>query len=84
MPDIVMCKKYNCPKANECYRLRAISLDKYQAYTDFISICNDLDDYHFFMKIRPEDEVIELEEILENQNSKEVTKTETEASNGEI
>ncbi len=62
MYKMVMCKKYHCIKAKECYRLRA-SPNKEQLYADFLAICNEEDNYHLFMRIRPEDNVIEIPNI---------------------
>jgi len=47
-------------KVNDCYRFRANSLDKDQRYEDFSNLCNKENDFHFMMKIRPEDDVFEL------------------------
>ncbi len=69
MIPFILCTKYTCPHANECYRLRA-SPDNpnEQRYDGFISICSELDDYHFFVSIRENDKVLEMEDILKNIN----------------
>jgi hypothetical protein len=60
-----MCTKFNCPKANGCFRIRA-ETDENQHYDSFIALCNESDNYKYFMKIRPEDKVLGLDEILKN------------------
>lgn len=69
MIPFILCTKYECPRADSCYRLRA-SPDNLgeQRYDGFISICNELDDYHFFINIRETDKVLELDEIIKNNN----------------
>ena len=57
-----MCNKTQCPKANECYRLRSVP-DHYQSYSDFTGLCNSEDDYCMFMKIRPDDKIRDLKDI---------------------
>lgn len=59
MVQFVLCKKSTCPKINDCYRYRA-SPDIDQLYNDFINLCNEEDNYNFFIKIRPDDKIIEL------------------------
>ncbi len=68
MIPFILCTKYTCPLANECYRLRASpsSNNEEERYNEFISICNELDDYHFFIRIRENDKVLEMEDILKN------------------
>jgi len=39
-----MCRKINCIKVINCYRLRA-SPDEEQQYDDFLKICNEEDNY---------------------------------------
>ena len=67
MIPFILCTKYTCPHANKCYRLRASpeNLEE-QRYNEFISICNENDDYHFFISVRENDKVLELDEILKN------------------
>lgn len=64
MVPYVMCKKFTCLKANECFRLRAIP-DEPQLYNDFIGLCNSDDGFQMIMKIRPDDKVIELNSLEE-------------------
>jgi len=69
MIPFILCTKYICPLAKDCYRLRASpssNNEEEERYNEFISICNELDDYHFFIHIRENDKVLELEEILKN------------------
>jgi len=63
----VICKKYTCPKATECFRLRA-SPDEGQLSNTFPGLCNEIDNYRLFIKIRPEDKIIELEELPKNES----------------
>lgn len=72
MNSFVMCKKFHCPKAINCFRLRASPNDE-QNFDEFPGICNQEDNYKLFMKIRDEDIVVELE-LKENKE-----KTEDEA-----
>jgi len=60
-----MCTKFNCLKANGCFRIRA-ETDENQRYESFTNLCNEEDDYRYFMKIRPEDKIIELENLPKN------------------
>jgi hypothetical protein len=57
-----MCKKFTCPKANECYRLRTLP-DEDQLYDEFL-ICNEEEDYRMFIRIREGDNLRNLEEII--------------------
>jgi len=60
----ILCTKYTCPHANECYRLRASPDDsENQRYEPFIGLCNEEDEFHFFMKIREGDKTIGLEKL---------------------
>lgn len=72
-----MCKKYTCPKATECYRLRA-SPNEDQRYEEFPKLCTKEDDYKMYMKIRPEDNIIKLDlQAIETPIEHEVTNTTT-------
>ena len=65
MLNFILCTKYTCPHANECYRLRASPDSEDQRYESFIGLCNEEDEFHFFIKINPEDKIIELEKLPE-------------------
>jgi len=75
-----MCKKYNCPQAINCYRLRALTdKDQLDMYDTFPGICNEEDNYQMFMKIRPDDKIVDWIEpiaIETSINTKEETKQE--------
>jgi len=60
MPQFILCKKYTCPKIHNCYRYRAVP-DQDQIYNEFINLCNEKDNYRYFIKIRLEDKIINLE-----------------------
>ena len=60
-----MCTRFNCPKANGCFRIRA-ETDENQHYDSFIALCNEDSGYKYYMKIRSEDKVLEMEDILKN------------------
>jgi len=60
MIPYVLCKKYTCPKANICFRLRA-SPDEGQLYNEFIGLCDETNNYRYFMNIGEEDKVIDLD-----------------------
>lgn len=67
MPDFTMCQngeQKNCNKYKICYRYFAKPNPLYQSYTNFIDICNEEDEYHFFIKIKPKDKIRE-EKIIE-------------------
>jgi NifB/MoaA-like Fe-S oxidoreductase len=53
-----ICTKFTCSHANECFRLRASPDSENQRYEPFIGLCNEEDDYHFFLKIKEGDKVI--------------------------
>lgn len=72
MIPFVLCTKYDCPHASECYRLRASPDDPInQRYEPFIGLCNEEDEFHFFIRIRENDIVLEMEDILKNIKSSE-------------
>jgi hypothetical protein len=60
MPQFVMCRKSECPKTHECYRYRAIPDGVDQPFSDFNILCNETDNYRLFIKIRPDDKIIEI------------------------
>ena len=59
MLPYVLCKKYTCPKADICFRLRA-SPNEGQTYSEFIGLCDKKSEFRYFMKIQPKDKVIDL------------------------
>jgi len=69
MPDFTMCsngEQKNCPQFRNCFRFLAEPNPHYQSYADFIDICNEEDDYHFFVKVLLTDKTRSEEKILEN------------------
>lgn len=60
MVHFVLCNYSNCPKTNECYRFMALS-ENDQRYEKFDTLCNKDNNYHFLIKIRPEDQIIKLD-----------------------
>lgn len=66
MTNIVMCKKFTCPKANECYRILTYP-DPDQLYDEFI-ICNQSENYKMFIRIRDGDNLRKLEDIIGGTN----------------
>jgi hypothetical protein len=70
MPQFVMCAKKDCPKSNECYRFRAIP-EQDQLISEFINICNLDDDFHYFIRIRKDDKIVEVKSD-ENANNTEI------------
>lgn len=69
MTNIVMCKKFTCLKANECYRLRTFP-DEDQLYDEFL-ICNESENYKMLIKVRDGDNLRKLEEIIGGTNGNE-------------
>ena len=65
MVPFVLCNTYKCSRASECYRLR-VSPDIDQPYENFSKLCNEDNNHNFFMKIRSEDKVLDLDKILKN------------------
>ena len=80
MPDITMCKKIQCPKAIDCYRLRASPNPQYQSYNSFPGLCNKEDNYCMFMKIRLDDKIVDWIEPIAIEIS---INTEEETKEGE-
>jgi len=50
MPDISMCLTKDCPKRNKCYRYIAIP-SQWQSYFLIDLVCNDENNYEWFMDI---------------------------------
>lgn len=72
MIPYIMCEKYTCPKAINCYRLRAATDEsQLDMYNTFPGICNSDDNYQMFMKIRPDDKIIELSSLKESKQEEE-------------
>jgi hypothetical protein len=89
-----MCYKKDCPKSQKCYRYRAVP-DQDQRYYDFTYLCqeNNKDDennYRYFIIIRKDDKIVELDKVKElesgeigKEKESENNKTDNSESNGE-
>ena len=62
MPDVSMCTKASCPKSKECFRYRAEPNPIWQSYAELVTVCNEEDEYHYFIHIRPGD-ILHKEEL---------------------
>jgi len=71
LPDITMCTKTQCPKAIECYRIRAMPDNHYQSFSNFTGMCNSEDDFQMFMNIRVDDKIRDCVEPKEIETSEE-------------
>lgn len=60
MPPYYLCKVTKCTKSNECYRYLAKS-EIGQRYHDYVTLCNTNNNYIYFMKVRENDLIIDLD-----------------------
>lgn len=64
MIPYVLCSNIFCIKTNDCYRFRALSDDENQRYFNFINICNQENNHKMIMKIKENDNVVELPKLI--------------------
>lgn len=83
-----MCFKKECPKSQKCYRYRAAP-DRDQRYYDFTYLCQENNEdnennYRYFIVIRKDDRIVELDEVKElevNEEKESQIELETSESN---
>jgi len=66
MPDFTLCHRSDCIKSNQCYRFLAEPNLHWQSYSDFIGMCNEEDEYRYFMKVRSTDKLRSNAKVIEN------------------
>jgi hypothetical protein len=66
MPDFTLCQRSSCPQAKICYRFLAEPNPHWQSYSEFIGMCNEEDQFHYYMKVRPTDKLRSDVKVLEN------------------
>lgn len=66
--SFIMCSKSTCKLSIECYRYRA-SPDPDQLYNNFSTLCNELDEFRYFIKILEDDNIIELDKLSEGKDN---------------
>ena len=83
IPQFILCKKHTCPKIETCYRYRAVP-DQDQLYNEFINLCNEQDNYRYFITIRDNDKVIDLDiKAIENNEESNNEKEDNNGGNNE-
>lgn len=57
MPDITMCKGYNCPKKEKCFRHKAVPTEYWQSYFAENPYDYEIDNCLYFIEILITDKV---------------------------